>query len=94
MSLFVDQQPTAFDHPPLEGEGRTAKGSPGWGDSGATPAALLMLHRCHPHLARLRGPTSPQPKPRIRGFRPLNKVIEIGNSRFRLGEVKARAGDL
>ena len=24
-----------LDHPPLEGEGRTAKGSPGWGDSGA-----------------------------------------------------------
>src|SRR6266446_10267409 len=32
-------------------------------------------------------PTLPQPKPRIRGFRPLNKVIEIGNSRFRLGRV-------
>jgi len=30
-------------------------------------------------------PTLPQPKPRIRGFRPLDKVIEIGNSRFRLG---------
>jgi hypothetical protein len=27
----------------------------------------------------------PLPKPRIRGFRPLYKVIEIGNSRFRLG---------
>src|SRR5215470_11161726 len=26
---------SAFDHPPLEGEGRTAKGSPGWGDGGA-----------------------------------------------------------
>jgi acyl-CoA synthetase (NDP forming) len=26
----------AFDHPPLKGEGRTAEGSPGWGDSGAT----------------------------------------------------------
>src|SRR6266852_3061267 len=25
----------AFDHPPLEGEGRTAEGSPGWGDGGA-----------------------------------------------------------
>src|SRR5262249_21949448 len=29
--------------------------------------------------------TLPQPKPRIRGFRPINKVIEIGDSRFRLG---------
>jgi len=28
---------------------------------------------------------SPKPKPRLRGFRPLNKAIEIGNSRFRLG---------
>src|SRR6266852_681750 len=36
-------------------------------------------------LARPPTPTLPQPKPRIRGFRPLNKVIEIGNSRFRLG---------
>jgi acetate---CoA ligase (ADP-forming) len=25
----------AFDHPPLKGEGRTAEGSPGWGNSGA-----------------------------------------------------------
>src|SRR6516225_1491402 len=25
----------AYCHPPLEGEGRTAGGSPGWGDSGA-----------------------------------------------------------
>ena len=25
----------AFGHPPLEGEGRTAAGSPGWGDGGA-----------------------------------------------------------
>src|SRR5215472_8010566 len=32
-----------------------------------------------------RGTTLPQPKPRIRGFRPLERVIEIGNSRFRLG---------
>ena len=25
----------AHGHPPLEGEGRTAVGSPGWGDGGA-----------------------------------------------------------
>ncbi len=28
-------------------------------------------------------PSLPQPKPRVRGFRQLNKAIEIGNSRFR-----------
>src|SRR5882672_12509936 len=28
--------------------------------------------------------TGRKPKPRIRGFRPLNKAIEINNSRFRL----------
>jgi DNA helicase-2/ATP-dependent DNA helicase PcrA len=29
----------AISHPPLEGEGRTAEGSPGWGDHEASPAA-------------------------------------------------------
>ena len=48
----------AYGHPPLKGEGRTAEGSPGWGDSGATHEALLMLHRCHPHPDASR-PTSP-----------------------------------
>src|SRR5215831_11489541 len=37
-------------------------------------------------MARPPTPSLPQPKPRLRGFRPLNKAIEIGNSRFRLGE--------
>src|SRR5260370_31600375 len=32
---------TAFDHPPLEGEGRTAAGSPGWGDGDAAFAEAL-----------------------------------------------------
>jgi two-component system, NarL family, sensor histidine kinase UhpB len=31
----------AFGHPPLKGEGRTAEGSPGWGDSGAASAEAL-----------------------------------------------------
>src|SRR5579871_4495262 len=30
----------AYGHPPLQGEGRTAEGSPGWGDGGATCAPL------------------------------------------------------
>jgi A/G-specific adenine glycosylase len=38
-------------HPPLEGEGRTAKGSPGWGDSASTNAAPQLLKRRHPHPA-------------------------------------------
>ena len=33
-------------------------------------------------------PTLSQPKPRIRGFRPAKRAIEIGNSRFRLGGEK------
>jgi hypothetical protein len=48
----------AFGHPPLKGEGRTAEGSPGWGDSSALRATLSMLHRCHPHPDASR-PTSP-----------------------------------
>jgi two-component system, NarL family, sensor histidine kinase UhpB len=31
----------AFGHPPLKGEGRTAEGSPGWGDSAAASAQAL-----------------------------------------------------
>src|SRR6266849_1156090 len=31
----------AVGHPPLEGEGRTARGSPGWGDGGAACAEAL-----------------------------------------------------
>ena len=31
----------AFRHPPLEGEGRTAEGSPGWGDGDAASAEAL-----------------------------------------------------
>jgi urease accessory protein len=42
-------------HPPLEGEGRTAEGSPGWGDA----TSPQLLHRRHPHPARKSGPTSP-----------------------------------
>src|SRR6266481_8815131 len=41
-------------YPPLQGEGRTAIGDPGWG-SAASPR---MLNRCHPHPAASR-PTSP-----------------------------------
>jgi hypothetical protein len=36
-----------------------AEGSPEWGGGGALHEALLMLRRCHPLPARLRGPTSP-----------------------------------
>src|SRR5262250_791116 len=32
---------TDTDHPPLQGEGRTAAGSPGWGGSGAAYAEAL-----------------------------------------------------
>src|SRR5258706_9172708 len=46
-------------HPPLKGEGRTAEGSPGWGDSGATPPGRKLRRRRHPLPARWRGPTSP-----------------------------------
>ena len=42
-------------HPPLEGEGRTAEGSPGWGDA----ASPQLLHGRHPLPARKSGPTSP-----------------------------------
>src|SRR5882757_951236 len=42
-------------HPPLQGEGRTAEGSPGWGD----PAAPSLRHPHYPHPARESGPTSP-----------------------------------
>src|SRR5262245_2246257 len=41
-------------HPPLQGEGRTAAGGPGWG-SAASPR---ILNRCHPHPAASR-PASP-----------------------------------
>src|SRR5262249_22449265 len=46
-------------HPPLQGEGRTAAGSPGWGDSGATRGAPRMWRRCHPLPARKSVGTSP-----------------------------------
>ncbi len=42
----------AFGHPPLEGEGRTAAGSPGWGDGGAADDTDAMRMRCHPLPAR------------------------------------------
>ncbi len=42
-------------HPPLEGEGRTAEGSPGWGDA----ASPQLLDGRHPLPARKSGPTSP-----------------------------------
>src|SRR5579864_216063 len=35
-------------NPPLEGEGRTAEGSPGWGDSLSTHEAPNMRRGCHP----------------------------------------------
>ncbi len=41
--------------------------------------------------ARPPTPTFPQSKPRIRGFRPMNGVIEISDSRFGLGEGAAAA---
>src|SRR5712671_4628241 len=56
---------------PRYSEVRLGRGR-GWGSmNGALPCRNL--------------PTLPQPKSRIRGFRPINRVIEIGNSRFRLG---------
>jgi branched-chain amino acid transport system ATP-binding protein len=39
-SPFV-RRASGVDHPPLEGEGRAAEGSPGWGDSGAAHAEAL-----------------------------------------------------
>jgi urease accessory protein len=42
-------------HPPLQGEGRTAEGSPGWG----AESQHMHRKRQHPHPARQRGPTSP-----------------------------------
>jgi urease accessory protein len=47
-------------HPPLQGEGRTAAGGPGWGDSASTCTAQKQstLQRCHPLPAATR-PTSP-----------------------------------
>jgi urease accessory protein len=45
-------------HPPLEGEGRTAEGGPGWGDSASTKSDKSLLQRCHPLPAATR-PTSP-----------------------------------
>src|SRR5260370_758021 len=97
--FISDQQ--AMLHPPLKGEGKgrpfAAEGSPGWGGGGATPPPYPPPPagevgrgdlRCgrHPHPARWRGPTSPQPNLAIARVRPLNKVTEVGNSRLRLGE--------
>src|SRR5713101_7920950 len=50
----------AFDHPPLEGEGRTAEGSPGWGDGDAVYAG---------HAAYAEAP-SPPPGPLARADLP------------------------
>ena len=48
------------EHRPLEGEGRTAAGGPGWGDSASACTAQKQsaLQRCHPLPAAAR-PTSP-----------------------------------
>ena len=35
-------------HPPLEREGRTAEGNPGWGDSGAAISVPILRKRRHP----------------------------------------------
>jgi hypothetical protein len=48
MSLSLDRRLMTLAHPPLQGEGRTAESSPGWGDSGAAHEAPFMLRRCHP----------------------------------------------
>src|SRR5712692_3577918 len=56
--------------------------SPLWGGVGGGGWGMWHSKRA---TARRPTPTLPQPKPRIRGFRPPNKAIEIGNSRFRLG---------
>ena len=46
-------------HPPLQGEGRTAIGGPGWGEGRATNTMPKLRHGRHPHLVCLRKPTSP-----------------------------------
>jgi urease accessory protein len=51
-------------HPPLKGEGRTAEGSPGWGDGGATTSAPRLGKRRHPHPAVAR-PTPDQVRGRL-----------------------------
>src|SRR5258708_9965003 len=74
--------------PPPPGGGRSARVSgPGGGDSASADAASPAYAAPPPPHSGLPSAVrpSPQPKPRIRGFLPLNKVIEIGNSLFRLG---------
>ncbi len=48
VARILAQYGAPSDHPPLEGEDRTAAGGPGWGDSGAASAAPNSLHRSHP----------------------------------------------
>src|SRR5260370_35961870 len=55
---------------------------PLWGGVGGGGRGVGHISAAVP---RPPAPTLPQPKPRIRGFRPINRGIEIGNSRFRLG---------
>ena len=68
---------------PPPGRRRSAcRGGPGGGDSCSANTRCATVT---PPRTAFGSPTLPLPKPRIRGFRPLNKVIEIGNNRFRLG---------
>ncbi len=62
--------------------GRLLLPSPLWGGVGGGGRASGHFRS---QYARPPTPTLPQPKLRIRRFRPINRVIEIGNSRFRLG---------
>ncbi len=49
--LLSPSQAYDDEHPPLKGEGRTAAGGPGWGDSGAISPASHSLNRPHPRPA-------------------------------------------
>src|SRR6516162_4400369 len=56
--------------------------APLWGGVGGGGRAVWHFSAT---ASRPPTPALPQSKPRIRGFRPLDGAIEIGNSRFRLG---------
>src|SRR5260370_7341253 len=49
----------AFGHPPLKGEGRTAGGSPGWGDGAAADDGDAV------YAESLSSPPGPPPRPHL-----------------------------
>src|SRR5258708_15248232 len=70
---------TRLNHPPLEGEGRTAEGSPGWGDSGAARAEALPPPPGPLARADLPPPGGGNEAP---GGATMPRIAAIGNARY------------